>query len=120
MGAAPGSPCLSPGRVATHGRHRRQHTRYRVGTDHVESWFARANDPTSPRAIWLKATLSGGGASLSQACFSAFDGERTEAFCLDVPLPEAAPTGTSYAAPTACTSSAEAVNLFEALSFRIY
>ena len=27
------------------------------GADHYESWFLRANDPGSPRAVWLKATI---------------------------------------------------------------
>ena len=64
--------------------------RFRVGSDHVESWFLRANDPASPRAIWLKATVltRADGSTLSQAWFSCFDGERTEAACLDVPLKE--------------------------------
>lgn len=65
--------------------------RFRFGTDHVESWFLRANDLASPRAIWLKATVltKADGTTLSQAWFSAFDGDRTQAFCLDVPLAEA-------------------------------
>lgn len=66
--------------------------RFRVGTDHVESWFLRANDPATPRAIWLKATVltKADGTTLSQAWFSVFDGDRTQAFCLEVPLAEAA------------------------------
>jgi hypothetical protein len=65
--------------------------RFHSGTDHVESWFLRANDPTSPRAIWLKATVltKTDGTRLSQAWFSVFDGDRTEAACLDVPLDQA-------------------------------
>ncbi|HEU4810620.1 MAG TPA: hypothetical protein VFT00_00630 [Nocardioides sp.] len=65
--------------------------RFRTGTDHVESWFVRANDPVSPKAIWLKATVltRADGTSLSQAWCSVFDGDRTQAFCLDVPLDEA-------------------------------
>lgn len=65
--------------------------RLQPGTDHVESWFLRANDPVSPRAIWLKATIltKTDGTRLSQAWFSVFDGDRTEAACLDVPLDEA-------------------------------
>lgn len=62
--------------------------RFRAGTDHVESWFVRANDPASDRALWLKATVltRADGTSLAQAWFSVFDGDRTEAFRLDVPL----------------------------------
>ena len=65
--------------------------RFHPDTDHVESWFLRANDPASPRAIWLKATVltKTDGTRLSQAWFSVFDGDRTEAACLDVPLDEA-------------------------------
>lgn len=65
--------------------------RFRVGADHVESWFVRANDPASPRAFWLKATVltRADGTSLSQGWFSAFDGDRTAAFRRDVPLGEA-------------------------------
>ncbi len=62
--------------------------RFRTGTDHVESWFVRANDPARPRAIWLKATVltRSDGTAVSQAWFSAFDGDRTAAFRHDVPL----------------------------------
>jgi hypothetical protein len=65
--------------------------RFRVGSDHVESWFVRANDPVAPRAIWVKATVltRADGTSLSQAWFSVFDGERTAAFCQDVALDRA-------------------------------
>lgn len=65
--------------------------RFKAGTDHVESWFVRANDPASPRAIWLKATVltRADGTSLSQAWCSVFDGDRTQAFCLDVQLADA-------------------------------
>lgn len=62
--------------------------RFRMGTDHVESWFVRANDPARPRAIWLKATVltRADGTSVGQAWFSAFDGDRTAGFRHDVPL----------------------------------
>lgn len=65
--------------------------RFQVGTDHVESWFVRANDPASPRALWLKATVltKADGTTLSQAWCSVFDGDRTEAFCQDASLAEA-------------------------------
>lgn len=56
--------------------------RFEVGTDHVESWFVRANDPTSPRAVWLKRTILArrDGSSLTEAWCSVFDGTRTAAF----------------------------------------
>ena len=62
--------------------------RLRADTDHVESWFVRANDPHSPRAVWIKATVltAGDGTALAQAWCSVFDGQRTHAWCLDVPL----------------------------------
>ncbi len=65
--------------------------RFREGTDHVESWFVRANDPSAPRAIWLKATVltRADGTSVSQAWCSVFDGDRTEGFRQDVPLADA-------------------------------
>lgn len=66
--------------------------RFRVPSDHVESWFVRANDPTAPRAVWLKATLlvKSDGTALAQAWISVFDQDRTLAICQDVPLAEAA------------------------------
>lgn len=62
--------------------------RLRSGTDHVESWFVRANDPQSPRAVWIKATIltSRDGTAIAQAWCSVFDGKRTHAWCLDMPL----------------------------------
>ena len=64
--------------------------RHRPGVDHVESWFLRANHPTEPRAIWVKATiLQGPKLSLAEAWCSVFDGERTCAVRTSVPLAEA-------------------------------
>ncbi|KAA1415437.1 hypothetical protein F0U44_20825 [Nocardioides humilatus] len=65
--------------------------RYRPGTDHVESWFVRANDAASARSIWLKATVltRRDGTSLVQAWCSTFDDDRTQAFCTEVPLADA-------------------------------
>ncbi|MFE3187815.1 hypothetical protein ACFXHA_02340 [Nocardia sp. NPDC059240] len=62
--------------------------RLRAGSDHVESWFVRANDPHSPRAVWIKATVltARDGTALAQAWCSVFDGQRTHAWCLDIPL----------------------------------
>ena len=64
--------------------------RFREGTDHVESWFVRANDPSSPRALWLKATvlIRAEGPSVAEAWCSVFDGERTAAFRRQVPVGE--------------------------------
>ncbi len=47
-------------------------------TDHVESWFLRANHPTRARALWLKATILGrrGGESVAELWCSLFDGDR--------------------------------------------
>jgi hypothetical protein len=65
--------------------------RFSVPSDHVESWFLRANDPLAPRAVWLKATvlLKRDGTSLAQAWISVFDEDRTLAICQDVPLGDA-------------------------------
>jgi len=65
--------------------------RFRVGSDSVESWFLRANDPLTSRAVWLKATVltRSDGSSLAQAWISVFDGDRTLGLCQDVPLVEA-------------------------------
>lgn len=60
---------------------------------HVESWFFRANHPTEPRALWLKATLlcgRAGEASVAEAWCALFDGEQTFASKLTVPVAEAA------------------------------
>ena len=66
--------------------------RFTVPSDHVESWFVRANDPRAARAIWLKATVlvKKDGTALAQAWISVFDGDRTLAICEDVLLAEAA------------------------------
>ena len=65
--------------------------RFFGGTDHVEAWFVRANDPAAPRALWLKATIltRADGSSLAQAWCSVFDADRTAGFRHDVPLAEA-------------------------------
>jgi hypothetical protein len=62
--------------------------RFRAGTDHVESWFVRANDPARPRALWLKATVltRADGSSVAEAWCSVFDGARAAAFRETVPL----------------------------------
>jgi hypothetical protein len=65
--------------------------RFRPGADHVESWFVRANDPSAPRAVWLKATVltKADGTSVAEAWCSVFDGDRTAAFRRTVPLDDA-------------------------------
>ena len=65
--------------------------RFRSGTDHVESWFVRANDPGAPRALWLKATVltRADGTSVAEAWCSVFDGTRTAAFRQHVSLADA-------------------------------
>lgn len=49
---------------------------------HVESYFLRANHPTRPLALWLKATILAplSGPPLAEAWFIFFDGERGATF----------------------------------------
>ncbi len=58
---------------------------------HTESWFLRANHPTEPKALWLKATVlrRDDGEADADAWCSLFDGERTVAVKETVPLSEA-------------------------------
>ncbi len=64
--------------------------RFQAGTEHVESWFFRANHPTEPRAIWLKATiLSRRGGAVAEAWCSLFDGDRDRALGRKVTVPMA-------------------------------
>ncbi len=67
--------------------------RHQPGSDHVESWFLRANHPERPRALWLKATILGRakGESVSEAWCSLFDGEtpRAKGYKVTVPIGEA-------------------------------
>jgi hypothetical protein len=53
--------------------------RFKPGSDSVESWFLRANDPDSPRALWIKSTVlcRSDGTDLAEAWVSVFDGDRT-------------------------------------------
>jgi hypothetical protein len=48
---------------------------------HVESWFLRANDPASKRALWLKLTVSAPfiGPIVAETWFIWFDGEKGQA-----------------------------------------
>ncbi len=45
-------------------------------TDHVESWFLRANHPREPRALWIKATILSRhrGSAVAEVWCSFFDG----------------------------------------------
>lgn len=65
--------------------------RLKPGTDHVESWFLRANDPASPRAVWVKATalVRANGESVAEAWCSVFDHDRARGFRATVPLGQA-------------------------------
>lgn len=56
--------------------------RYAGGRGHVESYFIRANDPTRPRALWLKATIFAPlkGEPVAETWLIAFDGERHRLF----------------------------------------
>jgi hypothetical protein len=58
---------------------------------HVESWFLRVNDPDSPRAIWLKATvlLQDDGSRNAEAWCSVFDADSTAAVRQTIPMAEA-------------------------------
>ncbi|NYD41699.1 hypothetical protein [Nocardioides panaciterrulae] len=65
--------------------------RFRRGTDHVESWFVRANDPQRARALWLRSTVltRRDGDAVAEAWCSVFDDTRTLAFRQQVPLADA-------------------------------
>ena len=69
--------------------------RLRPGTDHVESWFVRANDPHRPRAVWLRSTVltRRDGSAVAEAWCSVFDGDRTLASRQQVPLADASYAG---------------------------
>jgi hypothetical protein len=62
--------------------------RYTGKPGHAESWFIRANDPDSPRAVWLKITLLAPleGEAVAEAWFIFFDGLKTFAHKDTVPL----------------------------------
>jgi hypothetical protein len=85
--------------------------RFRAGTDHVESWFVRTNDPAGPRALWLKATVlvRADGTSVAEAWCSVFDGDRAAAFRQTLPLTEATfdPDGSSSVGPLALRLGAD-------------
>lgn len=62
----------------------------------VESWFARANDPGSARALWVKATVlcRDDGSAVAEAWVSLFDGDRTIAARQTIDLSRATITNT--------------------------
>jgi hypothetical protein len=66
--------------------------RYRVGTrGHVESYFLRANHPSQPLAIWLKATILAPrqGDAVAELWCIVFDGERHRVWADKVTVPVA-------------------------------
>lgn len=65
--------------------------RFDIGGQCVESWFLRANDPNSPRAIWIKSTVlcKADGSAVAEAWASVFDGDATLAVRETVPIREA-------------------------------
>lgn len=64
--------------------------RFQPQRDGVESWFLRANHPTEPRAIWVKATvLCSSRGAIAETWCSVFEGTRTRAVRRSVPLSEA-------------------------------
>jgi hypothetical protein len=68
--------------------------RYRAGgPGHVESYFVRANHPSQPRAIWLKATIfaPGDGDDVAELWCIVFDGEQHRVWAdkATVPVAEA-------------------------------
>jgi hypothetical protein len=62
--------------------------RYTGKPGHAESWFIRANDPDSPRAVWLKITILApvNGPAVAESWFIFFDGKETFAHKDTVPL----------------------------------
>lgn len=73
--------------------------RYEGKPGHVESWFLRANDPDSPRALWLKMTILAPlqGPAVAETWFIWFDGvtHTTLAHKDTVPIGEASFDGAS-------------------------
>ncbi|MDZ7577681.1 MAG: hypothetical protein U0904_05845, partial [Candidatus Nanopelagicales bacterium] len=69
--------------------------RYKVGSKCVESWFLRANDPKSPRSVWIKSTVlcRADGSAVAETWVSVFDGDRTSAARETVPIGDATITG---------------------------
>ena len=72
---------------------------------HVESWFVRANHPSRPLALWLKATVLRrlDGSAVAERWFIWFDGERGTSFghrdtvALDQASFESRPDGQTWA-----------------------
>jgi hypothetical protein len=74
--------------MATHTDNAPRHVPTHGG---VESYFLRANHPTEPRAIWLKATVlvPDAGAPVAEAWVAVFDHDRAYAIKQTVPLARA-------------------------------
>lgn len=63
--------------------------RYRPGEPMVESWFVRANDPSQPRAVWLRSTLrtrEGASDLLEFWCLVFHGGRAPQGWRLSIPL----------------------------------
>src|SRR5678816_803493 len=71
--------------------------RYGGTPGHVESWFIRANDPKSPRALWLKMTILAplNGPAVAETWLVWFDGVRKQTLAKKetVPFSEASFNG---------------------------
>ena len=63
--------------------------RFTGAPGHVESYFLRANDPTRPRALWLKATILAplDGPPVAETWLIWFDGEANRTFAAKRTLP---------------------------------
>lgn len=63
--------------------------RYQGAPGHIESWFLRANDPSRPRAFWLKQTILAPltGPAVAESWFIWFDGERNRTVAQRVTQP---------------------------------
>lgn len=85
--------------------------RFRGGPGHVESYFWRANDPSRPRALWLKQTILAPlkGPAVAESWFIWFDaeakrtiaGKATQPFERARFFPDAVTTDAMSASPTA-------------------
>ncbi len=63
--------------------------RFRGTPGHVESYFLRANDPSRPRALWLKETILAplDGPTVAETWFIWFDGDANRTFACKQTLP---------------------------------
>ncbi len=88
--------------------------RYAGRPGHVESYFVRANHPSRPLALWLKATLLAPlrGPAVAESWLVYFDGERRETFAHKQTQPFAE---ASFGAPRSATPTLRAAGLTLAL-----